>query len=404
MMFAFRAALAASLCTVVGCAREGSSQSSHAGSLPDAAKAPASILPYFPAKGAWERRPPATLGMDPEKLKLAIDWAMANEGDMPRDFSTQAKIFGTPLGPVPNSRAGTNGVVIRHGFIVAEFGDTQAVDPSYSMAKSYLSTLVGLTLDKGLIANLNEPVAQRVRDGGYDSPHNAKVTWAHHVTQTSEWDGEMFGKPSTFIGVEAFGQGARQPRELHEPGTFYEYNDVRINRMALSLLRLWKEALPTVLKREIMDPIGASDSWKYIPYDNAIVDVDGKPMPSVSGGTRWGGGLWMSTMDHARFGLLILRDGMWGPNRIISRDWIRQATVAQGKNPEYGYLWWLNTKGRWPDAPVDAFAAIGAGDNSIWIDREHDLVVVWRWHKGSAEAEFYKRLLASINDQPAASR
>ena len=51
-------------------------------------------------------------------------------------------------------------------------------------------------------------------------------------------------------------------RAMKKPGSFYEYNDVRVNRLSLSLLQLFKEPLPSVLKRRIMDPIGASTGWK----------------------------------------------------------------------------------------------------------------------------------------------
>lgn len=369
------------------------------GVQPELATPPAraATAPYVPPPGEWEKRDPVLVGMDAALLAEAVEWAKRQETDMPRDFSTQAEIFGRPLGPVPTTRALTNGIIIRHGYIVAEWGDTTAVDPTYSVAKSYLSTLLGLAIDRGLIAGVHEPVGKLVRDGGYDSPHNARITWEHHVTQTSEWDGELFGKPSTFIGRAEFGRAERKPRELKEPGEFYEYNDVRMNRFALSLLRVWKRPLPDVLKTEIMDRIGASDTWAYHAYDNATVDVDGTPMKSVSGGTRWGAGLWISTRDQARFGLLILRKGKWGEERIISESWINAATRQQGKNPSYGYLWWLNTQGAWPEAPKSSFAALGAGDNMIWIDPEHDLVVVWRWHKGGgAQAELCKRIIKAI--------
>ncbi len=360
---------------------------------------PAGVAPgvYWPARDRWERRAPAEVGMDGALVAEAVAWGQAHETDMPRDFSTQEEIFGKLLGPIPKTRAAVNGVIVRHGYIVAEFGDTAAVDPTYSVAKSYLSTLLGLTIDRGLIRSVQDPVRESIHDGGYDSAHNAKVTWQHHATQTSEWDGEMFGKSSTFVGKEAFGREERKPRELHEPGTFYEYNDVRVNRMSLSLLRLWKRPLPEVLRSEIMDPIGASGTWVYHGYDNSEVEVDGKRMRSVSGGTRWGGGLWMSTLDHARFGLLILRRGEWNGRRIISEAWIRKATRQQGVSPGYGYLWWLNTEGRWPGVPRSSFAAIGAGSNTIWIDPEDDLVVVWRWHGGGdAQGEFLKRVVAAV--------
>ena len=65
------------------------------------------------------------------------------------------------------------------------------------------------------------------------------------------------------------------------------------------------------LKTSIMDPIGASQDWRWHGYDNSNVDIDGRPIASVSGGTRWGGGLWINSEDLARFGLLILNNGKW---------------------------------------------------------------------------------------------
>ena len=335
--------------------------------------------------------------MDDTLLAQAVAWARTQETDRPKDLSDQVRIFGRQLGPLPAERGDVNGIVIRNGYIVAEFGETMRVDPTYSVAKSYLSTLLGLTIDRGMVKSVGDPVREYIHDGGYDSPQNAKITWEHHARQTSEWEGTMFGKPDTFLGVEEFGEGARPPRDRHEPGTFYEYNDVRINRLSLSLLNLWKRPLPDVLKSEIMDRIDASESWRYKGYDNSTVVIDGKPMKSVSGGTRWGGGLWMNTRDHARFGLLMLRRGAWNGRQLISSHWVEQATTRGGPGDnDYGYLWWLNSRGQqWPDAPRSSFAAIGAGPNTIWIDPEHDLVVVWRWHRGSGN-EFYKRILASI--------
>lgn len=382
---------------------------------PVAIARPEPIQPkYFPSRDAWLSKPAGEVGMDPAALAAAVEWANSRENDMPRDFSTQQKIFGRPLGPVPTTRALPNGLILRHGYIVAEWGDTAAVDPTYSVAKSYLSTLLGLAIDRGLIASIDDPVAKYVadigrgnaHDSGYDSPHNAKITWAHHVTQTSEWDGEIFGKPSTFIGAEEFGQSARKPRDLFEPGQFYEYNDVRVNRFSMSLMKVWKRPLPEVLKSEIMDRIGASETWTYHGYSNSTIEFDGKPMTSVSGGTRWGGGLWISTRDHARFGLLMLRKGEWEGQRIVSEDWIEAATTPKGKAPGYGYLWWLNAEAGKPDqpfawkgAPARSYAAEGAGGNTIWVDPEHDLVVVWRWHAGDAENEFYTRIVSAIKPE-----
>jgi CubicO group peptidase (beta-lactamase class C family) len=355
---------------------------------------------YYPAPGnAWEKRRPEEVGLNSALLEEAIAFAKTQESRMPRDFSTQVQQFGALLGPIPKDRAETNGIILRHGYIVAEWGDTSAVDPTYSVAKSFLSTVLGLTIDRGMIKSIDDPVRKYINDGGYDSPHNSKVTWRHHATQTSEWQGEMWGKKDDFVGVEQFGRGQRQPRELKEPGTFYEYNDVRINRFSLSLLRVWKRPLPEVIKQFVMDPIGASNTWQYHGYDNSEVVIDGKKMKSVSGGTRWGGGLWISARDEARFGYLFLRKGRWGDKQIISEKWVKMATTPSGIGPDYGFLWWLNTQRKqWPSAPASSFAALGAGSNTIWIDPDHDLVVVWRWHQGNAD-ELFKRVLAAIKAQ-----
>ena len=136
-----------------------------------------------------------------------------------------------------------------------------------------LATVAGLAVRDGLITNLDAPVGATVKDGGYDSPRNAQVTWKHHLQQTSEWEGNMWGKQDNFIGKEAFGQGEMKPREQMRPGTHYEYNDVRINRFALSLLRTFKKPVPEVFRERIMDPIGASNTWRWIPYHNSFVEI-----------------------------------------------------------------------------------------------------------------------------------
>jgi CubicO group peptidase (beta-lactamase class C family) len=351
---------------------------------------------YFPPAGSWQRKSPADVGMDSIKLQAAIDFAQAHGStwDFERD---QVRTFGRPLGPLPKQRAATNGIIVRHGYIVASFGDIKANDPVYSVAKSFLSTVAALAVDRGLIKNVNDPVANYIHDGGYDSPHNRRITWKNHLQQESEWEGNMWGKNSDFVGTTEFGAGERKPRAIQPPGSFYEYNDVRINRFSLSLLRLFGTGLPDVLKSGIMDPIGASKDWRWVPYDNSQVEIGGRRIGSVSGGTRWGGGLWINSEDLARFGLLALNRGKWNGRQLVSEQWFRDAVTPSEHGPDYGYLWWLNTKQRqWPSAPASSFAALGNGSNTIWIDPDHDIVFVWHWHQGSSMDGMIQRLLAAV--------
>src|SRR6266536_3660210 len=118
---------------------------------------------YFPPAGNWQRKSPAEVGMDSVKLRAAIEFAQSHGStwDFERD---QVRTFGRPLGPLPKQRAATNGIIVRHGFIVASFGDIEANDPVYSVAKSFLSTVAGLAVDRGLIKSVNDPVANYIHD------------------------------------------------------------------------------------------------------------------------------------------------------------------------------------------------------------------------------------------------
>ena len=344
---------------------------------------------YLPSAGQWLRRVPAEAGFDPRALGEAVAEALSSEIDWPLDVGQMVgrndpPPYDTILGPT-KPRGGASGVVVRHGYLVASWGDPARTDMTFSATKSYLATLAGIARDRGLLGSLEEPVGVRIRDGGFDSTHNAQITWQQLLQQTSEWQGTLFDRPDTVDhnrSVQGRDTGGRkgEARELRPPGSFWEYNDVRVNRLALCLLRIWREPLPEVLRREVMDPIGCSPDWQWHGYENSWVTVGERRMQSVSGGAHWGGGLWISALDHARFGLLMLNGGAWRGQQLVSEAWLREATRPSAVHDGYGYLWWLNTEQRaYPGASPTAFAAQGAGGNVVFIDPPRDLVVVTRW-------------------------
>jgi CubicO group peptidase (beta-lactamase class C family) len=347
---------------------------------------------YYPAAGdAWERRSPDEVGVDPQKLQEAVDFSIANETKNDHYSRVALDLPDNEIvGPLKD-RGGVNGIILRHGYIVAEWGDTSRVDMTYSISKSYLSTLAGLALDRGLIRDVDDLVRDYVQDGGFDDPHNAKITWRMLLQQSSEWVGTLWDKRDIADrrrGVD---------REIQEPGTFYEYNDVRVNRLAYSLLQVWRRPLPEVLKEEIMDPIDASDTWEWHGYRNSYVEIDGVRMQSVSGGGHWGGGVWINSRDHARFGYLFLRNGRWGDRQLISERWVADATTPSPCEPTYGYMWWVNpNRALFPSAPENSYAAIGAGRNMIWVSPDHDLVAVVRWLDNEMADEFLGKIVAAV--------
>ncbi len=357
---------------------------------------------YVPPPGdAWEIRTPEAMGMDAAKIQAAIDYTLAHETtQIPEDpgvYLTE-RFRGIPhqeiVGPTAK-RGGVNGIVLKGGYIVAEWGDTDREDMTFSVTKSYLATVAGLAWDDELVTDLAHRIGDYVTDGTFASDHNAAITWHNLLQQTSEWEGTLWGKPDIADRREGI------DRKLHAPGTFWEYNDVRVNLMAYSLLNVFRRPLPDALKERIMDPIGASADWRWHGYETSWTEIDGVSMQSVSGGGHWGGGFIIDTRDHARFGLLALRNGRWGDEQLVSSEWFDRATTPTDIKSDYGYMWWLNT-GRelFPAAPESAFFALGAGSTSvIFVDREHDIVTVTRWVDGGEHVnEFIRLVLESLDE------
>ena len=352
---------------------------------------------YFPPQHDWARREAREAGFDPDRLQAALNLAATSDLGTPRDLRKMMPDgsrhpHDRPLGPVKD-RGLVNGVVLREGYIVGEFGDTLAPDITFSATKSYISAVAGLAMFDGLIDDLGACVADSVDDGGFEG-HNSTITWRHLLQQTSEWQGELFGIPDWIDrGRQVTGNAAvaearvggsaalaHGRRELQAPGSFWEYNDIRVNRTALALLRLYEHPLPQVLRQRVMDPIGASDTWQWHGYSTSTVAVGGTQIESVSGGAHWGGGLWISTLDHARFGHLYLNRGAWADRVILEPAWVAATIEPCTLNAGYGLMWWLNTNDSISGiACSDAYAARGAGGNLIFVEPQHNIVIVLRW-------------------------
>ena len=342
---------------------------------------------YFPEKNNWQSKPAKQLGFDSSKLQKAVKFAKENEYSGSRDLRIaildgfKAEPFHEVLGPT-KKRGGPAGLIIKDGYIAAQWGDLDRVDMTFSVTKSYLSTMAGLALDAGLIQSENNKVSDYVWDGTFNGAHNSQITWDNLLNQSSDWSGELFGikdwadRPPKTGGLDDW-----KYRKLNKPGTVMEYNDVRVNVLAYSLLQVWRKPLPQVLKEKIMDPIDASTTWRWFGYKDAWVTVDGMQMKSVTGGGHSGGGVFVSTYDQARFGLLFLNNGKWKDKQLVSQDWIKKATSSSKPNPSYGYMWWLNKGSRkWKQVDDESiFYAAGFGGNFIVIDQKNDLMIVTRW-------------------------
>ena len=361
---------------------------------------------YFPGRNeVWKQETAEKLSIDKLRLNEAVEFAKNNEYSGSRDLRIailkgfEREPFHEILGPT-KKRGGPAGMILKNGYIVASWGDTKRVDMTFSVTKSFLSTVAGLAVDQNLIASTKDKVEAYVWDGTFRGVHNAKITWEHLLQQNSAWSGELWGvkdwadRPPKEGGIDDW-----KFKKPNEPGTIMEYNDVRVNVLAYGLTHVWRQPLPQVLKENVMDKIGASTTWRWHGYDHAWTEIDGIKMKSVTGGGHSGAGLFISTEDMARFGILFLNDGKWKEEQILSKDWITKAITPSKPNVNYGYMWWLNKKGNrhWEGLSENIYYAAGFGGNFIVIDKENDLVVVTRWLEPNKIGAFMTKVNAALN-------
>ncbi|MFM7428562.1 MAG: serine hydrolase domain-containing protein [Flammeovirgaceae bacterium] len=356
---------------------------------------------YYPDT-VWLTKKPIELKLDASLLDSVVQFAIRNENKVEMDLRiANLKAYAAEpgykfFGPFKH-RGKPAGIIVKNGYIVAQWGDVNRVDMTFSVTKSYLSTVVGLAYDQRLIRKVDDRVVDYVTDEKFEGEHNSKITWRHPLTQSSDWSGCLFDfcdwadRPPKQGSIDNW-----RNRKLIEPGTQFEYNDVRVNLLAYALLQVWRRPLLTVLKEKIMDPIGASTTWRWHGYDHSFVNVDGQMMQSVSGGGHFGGGLFINTLDHARFGLLFARKGKWKNQQFISERSVKAAQQPSAPNPSYGFMWWTNEQNNLGNVSKKIFYADGFGGNYIVVDQEHDLVIVARWLDSGKIGELVQRVTAAI--------
>ena len=362
---------------------------------------------YFPSE-KWESKSPSEFGYNEKKINQAIDFVIENQNPGNKDLRVEIlkgfsyEPYHSILGPT-KKRGETNGLIIKDGYIIASWGDTKRVDMTFSVTKSYLSAVTGIAYDNKLIKSEEDYVSSYLWDKTFDGNKNSRISWEHLLNQSSDWHGNLFGinhwedRPDINKSIDE-----RRTEPQKEPGAFYKYNDVRVNVLAYSLLQVFRESLPKILKKTIMDPIGASDSWRWYGYENSWVNMDGLMTQSVSGGGHNGGGIFINSEDHARFGLLYLNNGMWNDKKIISKDWIKKSITPSKTNPEYGYMWWINSeKGEdyatsdWKNVPTNVYYGAGFGGNYIVVIPDENMVVVGRWLGRGTIGTFIQMILDS---------
>ena len=166
----------------------------------------------------------------------------------------------------------------------------------------------------------------------------------------------------------------RPPKLTYRPGTSGFYSNDGANMLAELLTLRSQEDLSAVLKRRVMDPIGVPpEEWAWRANSYREKTIAGLPS------REFASGLTITHRALARFGYLYLREGEWDGHRLLSHDYVREATRPTDLPtfvPYYAFFWGSNGRGTFPEIPRDTYWALGLGDSVVIVCPSLDLVVV----------------------------
>jgi CubicO group peptidase (beta-lactamase class C family) len=263
-------------------------------------------------------------------------------------------------------------LVVHGGRVVYEryAGDSgpRTLETSFSVAKSFVSTLVGIAIDEGRIGSVEDPVTRYVPELAARDRRFEQITLRNLLTMSSglRYEESSFPSPrgddtSTYYGVDLRKDALERTEIEQAPGKSWHYNNYNPLLLGLVLERATGMSVSDYMASRLWQPLGAGSdaSWS----------LDSER----SGFEKMESGLNATALDNARFGLLLLHGGEWNRRRIVSREWVRSATRAQTAtdfpNP-YGFFWWID--GRRPSR----FYALGNYGQYIYVDPQADVVVV----------------------------
>ena len=245
---------------------------------------------------------------------------------------------------------------------------------SWSVAKSFISALVGIAYEEGLIDSLDDPVTKYLEDfkeTGYDGVTIKDILQMSSGVLFNEdyadYDSDInrFGRAvATGTSMRDFSKTLTRERE---PGTYMHYVSINTQVLGFLLQEVTNKSISQYLYNKIWNPLGMEDSAYFILDD--VKDEFAL------------GGLNATLRDYAKFGLLYLQNGRWNDNQIISKQWIEDSHSTDGihlvpgeretsSNPwGYGYQWWI------PGFPDTDYTASGVYNQYIYIDPLSEIVI-----------------------------
>ena len=356
----------------------------------------------------------AWLSTDDSTFARALVWRESDVGDQHR-FPARRIAAGARASPLPRGveadlflspkreldeflrEMDTLAFLVVHGDrLVYEryFGGSsrESLQTSFSAAKSFVSTLVGIAIDEGLIGSVDDRITKYLPELAARDPGFRQITLRHLLTMSSGIRYREGGFPSlgddtyTYYGVDLRNVALERTEIEEPPGVSWHYNNYHPLLLGLVLERTARTSVSDFMATRLWQPLGAEA--------DATWNLDSER----SGFEKMESGLNARATDYARFGLLFLHNGEWNGRRIVSRGWVRAATRAGSPTDpvyyyNYRYFWWLD-----PDRP-SRFYALGKYGQYIYVAPDADTVVVRFGRNSGVSSTTWLATFREIADQ-----
>ena len=295
---------------------------------------------YFPESDNWDVSSPEAEGISSSKVDKLMEMSFL-------DKATQAV------------------VVIKNGKIISEKYadgyDMNSHGTSWSMAKSYYAALIGISIDKGEIGSLDDPVANYL---DYFKDERSKITIRDLLDMSSGLDFPSHEHEKMFFQADHL-YYAKQVGVEKDAGIKFEYNNVNSMLLGDILVEATGKKADLLLEERILQPLGIKDYklWK---------DENGNVMTYCC--------VDMSARDYSKFGLLFARDGLWTDEQVIPKKFVDETfQVVWNLTPDrftdlnrgYSLHWWISKY----DDESKIFNTSGKFGQFTFVDRENDVIV-----------------------------
>ncbi|MEM7118478.1 MAG: serine hydrolase domain-containing protein [Chloroflexota bacterium] len=246
---------------------------------------------------------------------------------------------------------------------------------SMSVAKSYISALIGIAVEEGHIRSIEEPITNYTPSLAGSAYDNVRIKDVLQMSSGASWN-EDYSDPNSDMMrfARAFATGASINRYVatlereFEPGTFNRYNSADTQALGLLLVNATGRSISDYMEEKLWQPIGAEAAGHWL--------LDNKGMELAFGG------MTATARDYAKLGELYRLGGQFNGKQIVPAEWVKASITPDaphlqpGANPDpefefgYGYQWWI------PESDEGEYAAIGVYNQFVYVNPTHHIVIV----------------------------